>query len=49
MGDKVYLDGGVQYDSLTCLAHDCASGYYFKTACASVSRITPRLYLTVNL
>jgi hypothetical protein len=49
MGDKVYLDAGVQYDSLTCLAHDCADGYYFKTACASVSRITPRLYLTVNL
>jgi hypothetical protein len=49
VGDKIYLDWGVQYDSLTCLAHDCAPGSYFKTACATVSRITPRLYLTVNL
>jgi hypothetical protein len=49
VGDQIYLDWGVQYDSLTCLAHDCADGYYFKTACATVSRITPRLYLTVNL
>ena len=49
MGDKIYLDWGVQYDSITCLAHDCSPGYYFKTACATVSRITPRLYLTVNL
>jgi hypothetical protein len=44
MGDKVYLDGGVQYDNLTCLSQPTAG-----SACLAVSRITPRLYLTVNL
>ncbi|HJX64882.1 MAG TPA: hypothetical protein VJ860_13135 [Polyangia bacterium] len=44
MGDKVYLDGGVQYDNLTCLSQPSKG-----SACLAVSRITPRLYLTVNL
>ena len=43
MGDKIYLDGGVQYDQLSCLSHPIGS------ACVGVSRLTPRLYLTVNL
>ena len=41
MGDKIYLDGGVEYDGQTCLA--------VAAACTAVSRIVPRLYLTVNL
>jgi hypothetical protein len=44
MGDKIYLDGGVQYDNLTCLSQPTQG-----SACVAVSRITPRLYLTVNL
>ncbi|MGA7740311.1 MAG: hypothetical protein ABSF35_07770 [Polyangia bacterium] len=43
MGDKIYLDGGVEYDNLTCLSQPVGS------ACLAVSRIVPRLYLTVNL
>jgi len=49
MGDKIYLDGGVQYDHLGCFTSACPNGTYFKSACSAVSRITPRLYLTVNL
>jgi hypothetical protein len=49
LGDKVYLDGGVQYDALHCLLPGCPAGYTSTMACATVSRITPRLYLTVNL
>jgi hypothetical protein len=49
MGDKIYLDGGVQYDSLHCLLPSCPAGSTSILACTSVSRITPRLYLTVNL
>jgi len=45
MGDKIYLDGGVQYDNTTCLSQP-ASG---PPSCTEISRITPRLYLTVNL
>ena len=44
MGDKIYLDGGVEYDNLTCLSQPTAG-----SACLAVSRIVPRLYLTVNL
>jgi hypothetical protein len=44
MGDKIYLDGGVEYDNLTCLSQPTAG-----SACVGVSRIVPRLYLTVNL
>jgi hypothetical protein len=49
MGDKIYLDGGVQYDHQACFTPACPSGMQYKTACSTVSRITPRLYLTVNL
>ena len=49
MGDKIYLDGGVQYDSLHCLLPNCPAGSISTMACTAVSRITPRLYLTVNL
>jgi hypothetical protein len=49
VGDKIYLDWGVQYDALACMSHNCAPGSVFQSACATVSRITPRLYLTVNL
>ena len=41
VGDKIYLDGGVEYDHQACLM----SG----PACSPVSRIVPRMYLTVNL
>jgi len=44
MGDKIYLDGGVEYDNLTCLSQPTSG-----TGCTAVSRIVPRLYLTVNL
>jgi hypothetical protein len=44
MGDKIYLDGGVEYDNLTCLSQPTSG-----SACLAVSRIVPRLYLTVNL
>jgi len=43
MGDKIYLDGGVEYDHLGCLSQPIGS------ACVTVSRLVPRLYLTVNL
>ena len=44
VGDQIYLDWGVQYDNLTCLSQSTTG-----SACTPVSRITPRLYLTVNL
>ncbi|HJX54333.1 MAG TPA: hypothetical protein VJ801_16320, partial [Polyangia bacterium] len=44
MGDKIYLDGGVEYDNLSCLSQPTAG-----TPCTGISRIVPRLYLTVNL
>jgi hypothetical protein len=44
VGDKIYLDGGVQYDNVTCLSQPTQG-----PACSGASRITPRLYLTVNL
>jgi hypothetical protein len=40
MGDKVYLEGQATYESLSCLVSD---------GCKSVSRIEPRLLLTMNL
>ena len=49
LGDKIYLDGGVQYDGLHCLLPSCPAGYTSTMTCGTVSRITPRLYLTVNL
>jgi len=49
MGDKIYLDAGVQYDGLRCLLPNCPAGSVSTMACTTVSRITPRLYLTVNL
>jgi hypothetical protein len=49
MGDKIYLDGGVQYDGLRCLLPGGPAGSNSTMACTAVSRITPRLYLTVNL
>ena len=49
MGDKIYLDGGVQYDGLRCLLPGGPASSTSTMACTAVSRITPRLYLTVNL
>jgi hypothetical protein len=49
MGDKIYLDGGVQYDHMGCVTLPCPSGTSYQSACTTISRITPRLYLTVNL
>jgi hypothetical protein len=44
VGDKIYLDGAIRYDALTCMSQPKTG-----PACTDTSRVTPRVYLTINL
>jgi hypothetical protein len=46
VGDKIYLDGAVRYDNLTCLSQPQTSQPNDKPACKETSRLTPRVLLT---
>jgi hypothetical protein len=45
VGDKIYLDGAIRFDSLSCVSQPKGGS----ATCTDASRVTPRVYLTVNL
>jgi hypothetical protein len=45
VGDKIYLDGAIRYDALSCLSQPKTG----EATCTDAARLTPRVYLTINL
>lgn len=45
LGDKIYLDGAIRYDGTSCLSQPKTG----EATCTDAGRLTPRVYLTVNL